>query len=198
MVLFIIMEPDFGTYHHSTPEESRKTRESTGKAFTSVLHSLYPPDAEISILDAGCGLGFLTSIAAGCFPNARITAVDTFQHDSLSEASIERARSNMEMLGIHTRVDLRQHDLRTPLGSDEKFDAAISSLVFHNLGQERFSAYENVFNALKPGGFFVLGDLFPDMENDMNFFSELCNLLREEGSGETGKWSYRLFTLRKR
>jgi len=40
------VDVDFGTYHHSTPEESNNIRER--------------------ILDAGCGLGFLTYVAARC------------------------------------------------------------------------------------------------------------------------------------
>jgi hypothetical protein len=49
---------DFGTYHHSTPEDSRRIRESAEKVFLTLLRPLYPSRAALEILDAGCGLGF--------------------------------------------------------------------------------------------------------------------------------------------
>src|SRR4029077_12499078 len=50
---------DFGTYHHSTPKESKAIRERAEKAFSKLLRPLYPSGAPLRILDAGCGLGFL-------------------------------------------------------------------------------------------------------------------------------------------
>jgi len=67
---------DFGTYHHSTPEESKRISESLEKAFSKLLRPLYSSGAILRILDAGCGLGFLTYVAAKCFPKASITGVD--------------------------------------------------------------------------------------------------------------------------
>ena len=49
---------DFGTYHHSNPDESREMRNRVAGAFSAVLLTLYEPHSEIRILDAGCGLGF--------------------------------------------------------------------------------------------------------------------------------------------
>lgn len=192
------METDFGTYHHSTPEESRDMRDKVEKAFSLLLPSLYPPDAELKILDAGCGLGFLTTVAARCFPRSGITGVDIFQHDSLSEASRDKALSNMKAMGLDARVELLQHDLRKPLGEAVEFDLAVSSLVFHNLGKERFHAYGTVFSALKPGGYFVIGDLFPGLKQDLAYFNEMCETVEEEGTGESGEWAYRIFTLKTR
>ncbi len=55
-----MQDVDFGTYHHSTPEESKHIRECAEKAFSKLLRSLYSSRAALKILDAGCGLGFLT------------------------------------------------------------------------------------------------------------------------------------------
>ena len=192
------MEPDFGTYHHSTPEESANMREKVAKAFTSLLLSLYPADSELRILDAGCGLGFLSGVAARCFHNSRVTAVDVFGHDSISDASPERAMANMRILGVDSRVEILQHDLRKPLPVDGGFDLAISSLVFHNLGKQRFNAYQNVFSALRAGGCFAIGDLFPSLRKDLEFFSGLCSTVREEAGEGSGKWAYRLIAMKKK
>jgi 2-polyprenyl-3-methyl-5-hydroxy-6-metoxy-1,4-benzoquinol methylase len=51
------MDIDFGTYHHSTPNESNAIREQAENAFSKLLRSLYPSGAPLRILDAACGLG---------------------------------------------------------------------------------------------------------------------------------------------
>ena len=71
------MTVDFGTYHHSKPDESREMRERVAGAFSAVLLTLYEPHSEIRILDAGCGLGFLSYVAAKTFPESVITGIDT-------------------------------------------------------------------------------------------------------------------------
>ena len=192
------MEIDFGTYHHSTPEESGRMRDRVESVFSGLLTSVYSADSEIRILDAGCGLGFLTSMAARCFPNSRITGVDIFGHGSLSDASLEKAGANMKALGIEPRVELRRHDLMKPLDSDGTYDMAISNLVFHNLGKKRYLAYETVFNALKDGGYFILGDLFPSLIEDVEFFNGRCSIVSEKVSEGSGKWAYRILLLQKK
>jgi len=93
-----LMDVDFGTYHHSTQEESDHIRESAKKAFSKLLRPLYPSRAILKILDAGCGLGFLTYVAAGCVPKAGITGVDLFRHGSISGISMDQAAKNMKSL----------------------------------------------------------------------------------------------------
>jgi 2-polyprenyl-3-methyl-5-hydroxy-6-metoxy-1,4-benzoquinol methylase len=83
---------DFGTYHHSMLEESKQIREDAAKVFSKLLRPLYPSRAALVILDAGCGLGFLTYVAANCFPKANITGVDLFQRGSMSELSMDKAK----------------------------------------------------------------------------------------------------------
>jgi len=79
---------DFGTYHHSTPEESKRIRQSAEKAFSKLLRPLYPSRAALKILDAGCGLGFLTYVAAECFPKARIAFLLTVSNFDASMSRV--------------------------------------------------------------------------------------------------------------
>jgi SAM-dependent methyltransferase len=188
---------DFGTYHHSTPEESKRIREDAEKAFSKLLRPLYPSGAALRILDAGCGLGFLTYVAAECFPKATITGVDLFRHGSVSELSIDKAAQNMKSLGIDSRTSFLKHDLTKPLKSDVRYDLALSNLVFHNLGTKRFKAYGTVFDALKPGGYFVIGDLFPHAKADIDYFRERSTLINELDQGGSGHWNYQIKVLRK-
>src|SRR5438270_7968521 len=105
---------DFGTYHHSSPEESKRIRESAEKAFSKLLCPLFPSRAALRILDAGCGLGFLTYVAAKRFPKATIIGVDLFRRGSMSELSMDRAANNMKSLGIESRTSFLRHDLTKP------------------------------------------------------------------------------------
>ncbi len=192
------LDVDFGTYHHTTPEESRETRKKVEDAFTSIFASLYPPDSVLEILDAGCGLGFLSYVAARHFKHSKVTGIDIFDHESLSEASIGRARENMKSLGLNQSVTFVEHDLTKPTKPEGRYDLIISSLVFHNLGKKRFGAYENVFSALKRGGYFVIGDLFPNEGADIRHLTLHSTVVREiEGEG-SGRWKYKIKVLRKK
>ena len=188
---------DFGTYHHSTPEESKAVRKQAEEVFSKVLLSLFPSDANLRVLDAGCGLGFLMYVAAKCFPNASITGVDLFKHGSISGLSMEKAAKNMETLGISSRTSFLKHDLTKPLPSDANYDLVVSNVVFHNLGKKRLNAYDNVFNALKPAGFFVLGDLFPKDKDDNEYLCTRSTFIQELDEGEAGPWAYRIKVLQK-
>jgi cyclopropane fatty-acyl-phospholipid synthase-like methyltransferase len=188
---------DFGTYHHSSPEESKRIRESAEKAFSKLMRPLYPSGAILRILDAGCGLGFLTYVVAKRFPKASVTGVDLFRHGSVSELSMDKAVKNMKSLGMDSRTSFLKHDLTKPLKSDMQYDLAVSNLVFHNMGKKRFKAYETVFDALKPREYFVIGDLFPHDKADMNYLRERSTLIKELDQGGSGRWHYQIKVLRK-
>jgi cyclopropane fatty-acyl-phospholipid synthase-like methyltransferase len=188
---------DFGTYHHSTQEESKQIREDAARAFTKLLRPLYRPLAPLKVLDAGCGLGFLTYVAAKCFPKASITGVDLFRRGSMSELSMDMAAKNMKSLGIGSRTSFFKHDLTRPLKSDARYDLALSNLVFHNMGRKSFKAYATVFDALKPGGYFGVGDLFPHGKAVMDYLREQPTLIDELHVGSFGRWDYTIRVLRK-
>ena len=189
---------DFGTYHHSNPDESREMRNRVAGAFSAVLLTLYEPHSEIRILDAGCGLGFLSYVAAKTFPESVITGIDTFGHESLSHSSKINAENNMKLLEVDSRVHFFEHDLTLPIRSRVKYDLAISSLVFHNLGRMRFAGYENVFTVLKRKGYFVIGDFFPNDKADTKFLTSLFELIEDSRGAGQGKWEYGIKILRKR
>jgi SAM-dependent methyltransferase len=188
---------DFGTYHHSTPEESEQIRRRAEKVFSKILRPLYPSGARLRVLDAGCGLGFLMYVAAKCFPKAHIVGVDLFKHASISGMSMDKAANNMRSLRISSRTSFLKHDLTKPIESSEPYDLVVSNLVFHNIGKKRFRAYEAVFDVLKPRGFFVIGDVFPHHTADMDYFREHSAVVKEINEGGSGPWPYKIEVLRK-
>ena len=188
---------DFGTYHRSTPDESNEIRRRAERSFSKLLRPLYPSSARLRILDAGCGLGFLTYVAAKCFPEAYITGVDLFRHGSMSRMSIDKAENNMRSLGIDSRTSFLKHDLTKPMECDRQFDLIVSNLVFHNMGEKRLRGYKTVFEVLKPKGFFVIGDLFPHEKADEDYFRERSTLINELDQRGSGPWVYKIKVLRK-
>lgn len=188
---------DFGTYHHSTPEQSKAIRKYAEEAFSKLLRPLYPADAALRVLDAGCGLGFLTSVAAKCFAKASITGVDLFSRGSMSEISLSKAMENMKALGIDSRTSFLKHDLTKAMKSNGQYDLAISNLVFHNMGNKRFSAYGTVLDALRANGYFVVGDLFGDEKRDIDYLRERATLIDEFDGGSSGAPHYKIKVLRK-
>jgi SAM-dependent methyltransferase len=190
-------QADFGTYHHSTPEESNEIRKQAEKSFSKLLRPLFPASAPLRIVDAGCGLGFLVYVAAKCFPNAHVTGIDLFRHASLAEMSMKKAEGNMKLLGIGSRTSFLKHDLTKPLKSDSQYDLVVSNLVFHNLGRKRFHAYGFVFDALKPGGYFVIGDVSRNDKAEVAYFDEHAKLIKELDEGGSGGWVYKIRVLRK-
>ena len=185
-------EIDFGTYHHSSLEDSIKLRGLVEEKMNQVLGKLYPATQKINILDAGCGLGFIASIAAKQFPDAVITGIDIFDHDSLSGSSMEKALQNMKELGIDKRVLLIEHNLLTPFTIETKFDLAMSNLVFHNLGKKRFKAYDNVIECLSTGGYFILIDLLPEQSIDMDYLRNSFSTVMEIPITGNGKWDLQM------
>ncbi len=188
---------DFGTYHHSTPNRSKAIRKHAEKTFSRLLRPLYPSRRPLRVLDAGCGLGFLMFVVAKCFPKARITGVDVFRRGSMSAISVHKAENNMESLEIAARTSFVKHDLTAPMELDARYDLVVSNLVFHNMRRKRFDAYTNVFDVLKRGGFFVIGDLFPHDKADMDYLRERSTLIREIDRSGSGPWAYKIKVLKK-
>ncbi len=161
------MAPDFGVYHHSTRKQSEILRESVKKLFIHSFEKVGIENGkEISVLDAGCGSGFLCYVVASYFPNAKITGIDLFKSGSLKDLSQDNALRNMEILGLNNRVAFVTADLTEPLKSLGIFDLIVSNLVLHNLGPGRKSAFGNLVEIMKQDAVFVYGDLFTLKESD--------------------------------
>ena len=167
-------QPDFGTYHHSTPRDSRKIREKVKNLFTTVFGNLpFTRDENLKILDIGCGLGFLSCVCAEYYQKARITGIDTFKHSSLKDSSLAKTNNNAKILGFSERIRFQKGDIFSLDYRKGKFHLFVSNLVFHNLGRRRFNAYDRVVQWMTPKSYLLLGELFFDYRTD---FSRLTGL----------------------
>lgn len=144
--------------------------------FQAFMKTGLPRDKEISVLDVGCGLGFLSYVVTQYFPKAKILGIDTFENSSLLDSDMRKAEENMEHLGIRDRVFFKRLnvlDITEELGH---FDIVVSNLVFHNLGRRRFEAYEKITKVMKPSSFFINGDIFFGSEPEKSFEADISRL----------------------
>lgn len=184
-------EPDFGTYHHTTCDDSQMIRGVAKSMFEKAFASLpFGRNDELKILDVGCGLGFLSCITAEFYTKGRITGFDTFEDDSLRASSIEKARENTRVLGLSDRIEFEKGDVFT-YTPEESFDIFISNLVYHNFGGRRFKAYSRLASWARPGSSVLMGDLFLSPKIDLARLSREFTILKEI-KPETG---FQIFTL---
>lgn len=103
-----------------------------------------PTRAPERVLDLGAGTGMLAARVAARYPDARFVLTDG------APAMLEQAR---EALG--DRAEYVVADLAGPL-PDGGFDAVVSALAIHHLGDEdKRALFARVAAALPPGGVFV-------------------------------------------
>lgn len=188
--------PYYGTYHHTNPEESRIIRNILRESFTEVFREIEKPSSIHLVLDAGCGLGFLSEITLKFFTEASLVGVDLFGSKSLPEGNVDLARNNMNFTGVGDRAEFVKSDLTKLNFPQNHFDMVVSNLVFHNIGQKRFLAYSRIIGMIKRGGYFALGDFFPRSE-DRKFLADQMTLMKDKGNIESMPGEYSIVLLRR-
>jgi tRNA (cmo5U34)-methyltransferase len=112
----------------------------------------FPHDSQLKVLDLGAGTGLLSAFIAYSFPQARITMVD------ISSEMLERARARFELGGERFRFEVSDYGV-DPI--QEKYDAVVSALSIHHLGDdEKRSLFNRIHGALNDGGVFVNAEQF--------------------------------------
>jgi arsenite methyltransferase len=106
------------------------------------------------VLDVGCGRGLLLLGAAKRLPHGRAVGVDLWRRADQSGNRREATLVNAFAEGVADRVELHDGDARQLPFPDASFDAVVSSLVIHNIGDRtgRDQAVREIARVLKPGG----------------------------------------------
>lgn len=120
----------------------------------AILNS--PPNnrsESIRVLELGAGTGALTAKLLTRFPESSVLAADH------SEQMLVEAERKLETFG--DRVELRQGAFPEDYPSEtDEFDLVVSSLAVHHLDEaEKKDLFDAIFKALKPGGWFINGDV---------------------------------------
>jgi tRNA (cmo5U34)-methyltransferase len=107
-------------------------------------------DGILRVLDLGCGTGKTAAVFLATYPRATVRAVDLF------EEMLKHARARLAR--FRDRVEYVQGDLRhVALGS--AYDVCASALAIHHLlADEKRELFSRIYEALEPGGRFLMID----------------------------------------
>lgn len=100
----------------------------------------------LEVVDIGTGTGALLPLLA--LAGARVTAVDS------SPAMLERARDLCRREGV-AQVEFRRADIQELPFTDDRFDAAYSSMVLHHVARPA-RALREMARVVRPGGVVVI------------------------------------------
>lgn len=132
------------------------------------LMSFTPENLPRTILEIGCGTGFLTKMLIKKFPEAQITAID------ISGKMIEKCQSKLPF------IDFEKEDAETYIPS-QKFDLIISNMTVQWF-EDSVAGLERLKSFLKPNGqmlFSTLGQKnfwqWQDVLKDLNLTSGLLS-----------------------
>lgn len=123
-----------------------------------VSHILW--DGRGKALDIGCGNGPLTIRVAQAFPAARVTGLDYWGKNW--DYSLSVCEENARRCEVADRVTFQQGSAASLPFADGEFDLVVSNLVFHEVQEvkNKRDLVREALRVLKPGGVFVLQDLF--------------------------------------
>jgi len=124
-----------------------------------VLRRLKRDKPEGTLLDLGCGPGYLLRAAAEKFPRIRLVGVD------IAEEALDAARKN---LGPERVELLRSGSDNLPL-PDASCDFVVSTLSLHHWSRPG-EIFAELFRVLKPGGRFLVMDLRRDAPAPVHLF----------------------------
>lgn len=113
-----------------------------------------------SALDIGCGNAPLAIEVAQRYPKVHVTGIDYWGGTwDYSKATCEK---NAAIEGVANRMTFQKASASVLPFEDERFDAAISNLVFHEVRdvKDKTDVIKEALRVVKKGGAFAFQDLF--------------------------------------
>ena len=125
------------------------------------LVALLALNGDEKVLDAGCGLGLLSTAIAKQLKGGKVTAVDVWNPQALSGNSAEAALANARREGVADRVRFEDGDLRKLGYQAANFDVAVSGAMVHFFDEEpdRDQIVRELYRVVKPGGKLLIFDI---------------------------------------
>jgi len=146
-----------------------------------------PQDAEVRILDLGCGPGSLSFRALSHYPRGRVVAVD------LDPVLLAMGRHKAGPQA--DRIEFLHADLRSSewwRDYDGAFDLVLSATALHWLSPESLGdTYRRAYRALKPGGYLINSDHLASSDDAAQArFREMLSARQEAAFRASGaeKW----------
>jgi arsenite methyltransferase len=112
------------------------------------------------VLDVGCGRGLLLVEVARRLTTGRVIGVDVWRDADQTENDPEFPLVNAEIEQVDECALVTTADARSLPFGDESFDAVVSSMSLHNIGdyEGRVNALREIDRVLAPGGKLVVVD----------------------------------------
>ena len=156
---------------------------SSAGTYVEVADQIAPTDAEIHILDLGCGSGLELDQVFLRAPNARITGID------LAPRMLARLREKFrDKAGQIRLIEANYFDI--PYG-DQVYDYAISTLSTHHLPPEnKLIVYRKVLTALKACTSYIEGDQTTSEEGEQNGLGRFRTEVSKLPDADRARWNY--------
>ena len=152
-----------------------------GRRYQKKVLSTFPaPGRAARALDAGCGSGSIAILLKKRYPAVRVYGVD-------ADATI-LSQARRKAIESKTTILFKRAFLQRLPFSDNSFDLAYSSLVFHHLTHKaKVQAIREIHRVLKHGGTFILSDFGPPRGLLSAAFPLFAVLFEEGGDNYRGK-----------
>ncbi|MDP4183450.1 MAG: class I SAM-dependent methyltransferase [Bacillota bacterium] len=111
----------------------------------------FDKNAQLEVIDLGCGTGTISKAIKDLYPHARLTCVDMAPNMlKMAERKLSDAPDSRFI-----ECDFNQFDF------DKKYDLIVSSLAFHHLvsDKEKLDFYRKIYGAVKDKGIFINADV---------------------------------------
>jgi tRNA (cmo5U34)-methyltransferase len=137
--------------------------------YSSIAAAVPETDAELSILDIGCGTGLELAAVFHRAPNALITGVD------LSGEMLNILRD--KYTDYLNQITLIQESYVTFSYEEALYDFVISAITAHHLlPANKQVLYRKIMKALKPGGKYIEGDYITTPEKEKQIRRDFLKL----------------------
>lgn len=163
-------------------EEHQLTCIDSAQEFYPFTASLLPKRKSASVLDLGCGTGLELNYYFKENPSASITGID------LAPGMLKTLK---EKFSDHNLTLIQGSYFEVPFGR-EVFDAAVSVESLHHFTkEEKVPLYRKLWEALIPGGYFILTDYFSlSDEEELLHRQEFLQMKVSEGIADEGFYHY--------
>ena len=163
-------------------EEHQLNEINSAKEFYPFTADCLPVKDNAAVLDLGCGTGLELHYYYQLNPTAKVTGID------LSE---DMLRALKKKFADKKPVIIQGSYFDVPFGK-VRYDAAVSVESLHHFTKaEKIPLYEKVYQALVPGGCFILTDYFAPSDEEETFFrQELLRLKKEQGINDSEFYHY--------
>ncbi len=163
-------------------EEHQLTAIEGAQEFYPYTAACLPMKDCAEVLDLGCGTGLELDFYWKRNPTAKVTGID------LAEDMLEVLREKYSDKAL-TAICGSYFDI--PFGR-ECYDAIVSVESLHHFTKaEKRPLYKKAYEALKPGGYFILTDYFAESDQHEVFYrQELARLKSEQGICDDAFYHY--------